>query len=300
MEKMPFHQLLGLAWRLSLRSHILWFFGFFLVLSSLLTDLIFSRFFPGFPDERWDLLFASLSGKSFTLLLLFLAVVFFVRVFGKSGLIAAIPLALPHARLSHNFQTLNPGKILRNWRQALFLEGGVFLFLLFLAFIFSAPAFYSYFFKPAAFDSLVLFSSITFFLFLLFALFVKELALFYLLLSRLSTRASLENGYALLVRFFPRCLAFGVYSLAVLLLFTFCLDLFILTLGESLSLPLLGKLVISVFFLTWFGVLYQALWFFFFRDLATPPAAPEEIREKEDALLDEKIPEIPPVGNKGV
>lgn len=298
MGKMPFHQLLGLAWRLSLGSRILWFFGFFLALSPLLNNLVFSRFFGDFSQIKWREVLEIPSNESFFPAVLWLVLILFIKVFGKSGLISVLPAVLSRAHPSPSFKALNLKKLFKNWKQTLFLEVLVFFFLIFLAIIFSVPAFFSYFYKPAAFETLVLFCTFTFFLFLLVTFFVKELALFYVLLSQLSIRAAVENGHALFVRFFPRCLAFGIYALALLLLFTFFLDLFILTLGESLRLPPFGKIAVSAFFLTWFSILYQALWFFFFRDLATP-AVPEETTEKK-VLLNEKVPEIPPVGNKGV
>lgn len=300
MEKTPFHQLLGFAWRLSRRSRILWFFGFFLALSPPLNNLIFSRFFPEVTAENWRLLLSSFSGHSLPLVTLLLVLVFLLRVFGKSSLIVALPLALPQAKLPLHFKTLSPSKLFKIWKQALSLEVLIFFFLLFLAIILSAPALFSYFYKPAVFDTLLLLSGATFFVLALLTFFVKELAFFYMLLSQLGIRASLENAYELFARFLPRCVAFGAYSLAVLLLFTFFLDLFILTFGELLRLPAWLTLGVSLFFLTWFSILYRALWFFFFRDLATPPAPPEKVEMKKELLLKEKIPEIPSVENKGV
>jgi hypothetical protein len=137
--------------------------------------------------------------------------------------------------------------------------------------------------------------------------FIKQYSLFYFLLSPVSFRGAIETACTLFSKFFLRSLSFGLFFLALVVLFTFCSQMVILCVvffAHKISVPLeeqIVSLVISFVFFTWFAVFQQALWLTFFKSIASPRDIVKATAEKEkETATTVNIPEIPPVKNEGL
>ena len=122
----------------------------------------------------------------------------------------------------------------------------------------------------------------------------------YLLLSPLAIRSAIETGAGPFSRSFFPSLMFGMFSFALTVLFTFCLNLVILSivvLSQKISVPLQEagvSLAIGFVFFAWFAIFQQALWLAFFKAIAGTRDAKKTVAEKEAAFTDNNLPEIPP------
>ena len=297
MKKKGYHQLLREAWQFSCSSRYAWLFAAFIALSLLGQNKMLLAIIPPPPVENWQAFFETVSSSDLGRPLIIIGLFFLVRFFGTGNLIDLLGHAIKKSPASPPAPRLTGPRLIGNWWRVLTVALSTFLFLLFLALIFSLPSLVAAAYRPAALDSLLAFSAWAFLIVGFFAYFVLEFALFYRIIAGLTLRASLEMSYVIFVRHLWRTLGFGVYVFALFLLFTFFLNLFILVLGELVGSSLILSWVISAFFLTWFSIMYQALWFFFFRDIAALPAPPEE---KTKVVVPENVPEIPPAADTGV
>ena len=292
---MPFSQLLRTAWRISLShpSFYLWgglmacaFLGSNLLIKTVPISLSDS---PSPPMEELPLL---------ALLSLFFLYVFFLllHLFGKTGLILSLDThrkktdSSPSRKLSFIF-------LWKNFFRVLLLEMIAFAFVIGVTLILFIPLLVSSRYNPDIVSPLSIFSITALVPIYIVIFFVREYSLFYLLLSRLPLRQSFETGSSLFSRFTPRSLFFGSYALLVLVGFTFFLNLAMLNtvvLLEKTGFAAFAQptsFAVGFILLAWFAVLYQALWYLFFIDLAAPK---EPEPEKESVLMKENLPELPP------
>ncbi len=292
MEKKNFHQILKEAWGSVFSSRILWIFGFFVALSSLIQSTFLNRLFPSQDFEAVKTLFQNDPTQALGVTAGALILSSLIRLFGKANLISALSVLVSEKKNGPLTKAAFSGsKLVENFYRGFVIQFSIFCFLLILATVLALPPVFASWYKATAVDPLLIFTALAFFGITLLTLVLGELAFLYSILAKLSIRASFESAHLLFSRFFGRIIAFGFYSLALLFLFTFCLDLLILTIKIFWSSET-GVMLLSLFFLSGFALLYQSLWFFFFRDLATPEVPPEE---KESVLIGDKIPESPTV-----
>ena len=306
LEKLQLHTLILSAWRASLSKRLPWIFGSLLAIAGVIESRIAARLpdtasFPEFlniiSEKNGEALF------SFLLIFIFL---FSLEIFGKSNLIVSLSFVTGKTNLPNY-----PDKLAamgKNFFRMLLLECLALFFLLAVTLIFSLPFLIASSKNPEAMDTLLGLSLLAFLPITIVVFFIWQFALFYLLLSPLRIRGSIEAGSSLFSRFIFPSLLFGLFSFALTALFTFCTNIIILgitALSERAGLPLgttAATLVVGLVFFTWFFIFQQALWLAFFRSIAGPPRLGEAgqdkteelIKEKEPVLDNQTLPEIPP------
>lgn len=275
-----------------------WIFGFFIALASIAENAFLAAHADLFQQEDIPAPFAFGENDPVSFWLTAAFLLFLFRTFGKSNLIATL------APLSQKEASADPLKIpaLRSLRdnffRALLLETVVFFFLIGIVLLLAAPAAFAFRYNEAALDTLVFLGFLVFLPIAAGIFFTREFAFFYLIISRLRLRSSFENGSALFFRHMYRSLAFGIFSLALTLAFTFCLNLVMLSivaLSQKTGLPFLETTLwfsASLVIIGWWNVIRQTLWLLFFRDLAAPKD--KEGTEKKSLLARDNLPETPP------
>lgn len=293
---MPFSELLREAWRASLSHPFFFVWGGFVALSFLgnrlfieMTGLSFALGDSTPPTEEIDFLFPLVS----SLLLIYLFF-FLIRLFGKTGLI----LSLQSKQKKSGRKNISLTFLRKNFFRALLLEAVVFAFTVSVTLVLLIPLIVASWHNPGVMRPLFIFSLTALVPIYIIIIFIREYSLFYLLLSGLPLRQSLETGSSLFSRFTYRSLLFGCYALLTLVVFTFFLNLAMLSnvvLLEKAGLIPLAKpasFFVGFMLFTWFAVFYQALWYFFFIDLAAPKQP--EVPEKESIIVKDNLPELPP------
>jgi hypothetical protein len=298
LEKLPLHLFFLSAWRASFSKKLPWIFGSLLAVAG----AIESRLGSTFPDTASFQEFLNMvSGKSAETILSFFLIFIFLfsfDIFGKSNLIVSLSFVTGKTRLpSHPDNIRAIGK---NFFRALLLECLVLLFLLTVIGVLSLPFLIAASRNPEVMDTLLGLGLIAFVPIALAVFFIKQLSLFYLLLSPLQIRGSLETGSSLFSRFIFQNLLFGLFSFILTALFTFSVNAVILGIALLLkksALPLEDTsltLVIGLVFFAWFSIFQQALWLAFFKFIASPRETKEAVKEKEPTLDNRTLPEIPP------
>lgn len=292
MEKTSFRKLLALAWRASFAHPLPWIFGAFIALAAVIENSVVAD--QAAASSIRELLGSIASDpRDIYYWATLAAALIAVRVFGKGNLIAALSLLFKKnaAPVTVSFQPMA-----QNFLRTLLLEAAAGIFLIAIAAILSLPSLIAFKYNQEAFDTVLFLSVLTFLPIAIAVFFISEFALFYRLLSRLTLRSAFENGGALFSRHAMRSLLFGIFSLALAAVFTFCLNLVMLSiavLSQKAGVPFLETALSflgSFVAIAWFAVLRQALWLSFFKDIASP----KEPEKKEAAALKESIPEIPP------
>lgn len=297
-EKLPFSQLLLLAWRASFSQKLPWIFGSLLAIAS----IIESRWSSTLPQvDSFPELMNILSEKSpqvlFSFLLIFI-VLFIFEIFSKSNLIASLSFVTGKADLPNHPNTFRT--IGGNFFRAFLLECLSLLFLSVVISILSLPYLIAASKNPGAMNTLFDLGFLAFIPIALAVFFIKQFALFYFLLSPLKLRASLEASGTLFSHFIFRSLFFGLFLLILTSLFTFFINIVILSLvalSEKIGFPQGSfpiTLIVGFVFFAWFSIFQQALWLAFFKDIAGPKETEETIKEKEVVFNNQTLPEIPP------
>lgn len=298
LEKLQLHTLIISAWRASFSKRLPWIFGSLLAIAG----VIESRMAAKFPDTASFPEFLNIisekSGETLLSLLLVLIFLFSLEALGKGNLIVSLSFVTGKtALLNHPDNTRAIGK---NFLRAFLLECLALLFLLTVILIFSLPFLIASSQNPRALDTLLSLGLLAFVPIAIAVFFISQFALFYLLLSPLQIRASIEAGSSLFSRFIFSSLRFGLFSFALTVLVTLLVNTLILSIAallETLSLSL-GEtsiaLVIGLTFFAWFSIFQQALWLAFFKSIAGQNKPAELIKEKESVLDNQTLPEIPP------
>lgn len=306
LEKLQLQTLLLSAWRASLSRRLPWIFGSLLAIAGVIESRATARLPDTASFPEFLHIISEKSGEALLSFLLIFVFLFSLEVFGKSNLIVSLSFVTGRAHLSNHPD--NARAIGKNFFRTLLLECLTLLFLLAVIGIFSLPFLIASSQNPEALDTLLSLGLLAFIPIAIAVFFIWQFALFYLLLSPLQIRGSIEAGGSLFSRFIFPSLLFGLFSFVLTVLFTFCANLVILgiaALSEKVGLPLEEAsiaLVVGLAFFTWFSIFQQALWLAFFRSIAGPPrlgeAGPHEteelIKEKESALDNQALPEIPP------
>lgn len=297
-EKLPLHSFLLSAWHASFSKKLPWIFG------ALLATLgsIESRLGSTFPDtasfQEFLNIISEKSGETLLSLFLIFVFLFCFDIFGKSNLIVSLSFVTGKTRLLNHPDTARA--IGKNFLRAFLLECLAFLFLLAVIGILSLPILIASSRNPEVMNTLLGLGLLAFVPIALAVFFIKQFSLFYLLLSPLHIRGSLEIGSSLFSRFIFQSLLFGLFSFMLTALFTFSVNAVILgstLLSKNPGLPFEDAsiaLVVGLAFFTWFGIFKQALWLAFFKFIAGPRETEEVVKEKESALDNRTLPEIPP------
>lgn len=293
MENLRLFDLCAKAWKASSSLSISWLFGgvaglallaqsqLTLPLRDILSNGLMASWFSHLDREA---VFAAIPWVILCLVM---------ELFGKSNLIVSLsPLASGRPAASDNFTLV---ATFRTFLRALFLELVIIAALLAVIAILFTPVGIALWKNPTAIGSLVGLASITLIPFAVFAAFVREYGLIYLLLAKLSPRDALYSGASLFSRFALLSIFFGFFSLLITIVFTFCLNLSILSI-DALFGRLSGEshvfsLVAAFILLTWFFIFRQALWILFFKEIAAPKNKDADTEEK---VFADKIPESPP------
>lgn len=289
MERISFLDIFLDSWRLTLSRRRLFVFGLCIALpgASLLVFLqnetvLTQEFLETFVAQH---LFVSLS---------FLLWYFFFVLFGKSNLIIALNETV------HENDPKKPFALsgyLLALKKAFLLDMTIIGFFLLLIAILSLPAILSSVLLGTIPPSLILLEKLVLFPIIIIGYFVREFAYFYSLLSPLRLKSSFEAASNLFVQHRLRCLFFGLFFLCIRILFTFFMNLAMLGIVALLQKLLPGThgaisfFVTSLILLTWYEVFRQALWFTFFRFLATPKE--KATNETVVTPIEEKVTGVP-------
>lgn len=289
MEKISFLDIFLESWRLSISRRKLYAFGIWIALPGAALLVFLEK--ETAPSQ--------VSPETFIMEHLFAFVIFllgyfFFVLFGKSNLIIT---------LHETFHKSTPQKntplstTILPFKKALSLDLAIIGFFLILIVILSLPALLSSLLFGILPESLILLEKLALFPVVIIGYFVREFAYFYFLLSPLRLKASFEAGSNLFMKHWQYCLSFGLIFLFISVLFTFFMNLAMLGIVALLQklLPMGNELailfVISLIFLAWYEVFRQALWFTFFRFLATPK---EKITDETVVTpIEEKVTEVP-------
>jgi len=298
LEKLQLHTLLLSAWRASLSKRLPWIFGSLLAVAG----VIESRVTALLPDtssfQEFLNIISEKSGETILSFLLIFIFLFSLEILGKSNLIVSLSSVTGKTDLPNHPD--NPAAVGRNFFRAFLLECLALFFLLAVILVFSIPFFIASSRNPEALDTLLNLGFLVFIPIAIATFFISQFALFYLLLSPLRIRGSIEAGSSLFSRYIFPSLLFGLFSFTLTAFFTFCINIVILglaALSKKMSLPLDDaslSLIIGLIFFAWFSIFQQALWLAFFKSIAGQDKTEELVKEKESALDTQTLPEIPP------
>lgn len=225
------------------------------------------------------------TNKDFFLLLFSWSLIFsLLQGFIRGALI----LTLEETLLSRSSKPPQPHSLktlLQAGATSFLFEGGYFFISLLSLGIISLPLFFSLRYNENTLSPIF---EISFFLFLASSLlffFIKEYALYYTLLGRISIRSSLDLGYLLFRKNFSLSLLFGSLILGLFFAFTFILDSAML--GNVTFFH--NSIFLSFFFIFCFsggfGVFREALRLLFFHSIAADKnkkTAPEKVSAQEE------------------
>ncbi|MEK9151456.1 MAG: hypothetical protein AAB547_02390 [Patescibacteria group bacterium] len=298
MERLRFREFFLQAWAAAAPRKLPWIFGAVIAAAGIAENQLSEQMLGNRASFK-DLIQAASETMPETMsIILILILLFAISIFGKSNLIVSLAFITGKTGLPNHPNTAHT--IAKNFFRAFRLECLAFLAILAVIGILAIPLLIASSRNPEALTLLIPLSIFTLILVAIIVFLIKQLALFYLLLSPVRTREAIELGSALLYRFVIPNLLFGLFSLALAILFTFCVNLVILgiaVLFDKASVPVpetYASLAIGFASFAWFAVFQQALWLAFFKSIASP-REPEKVVEKEEAaLITTNLPEIPP------
>lgn len=298
MERLHFREFFLQAWRASISRKLPWMFGSVIAIASI-AETRMNTVLPDTAsfDELRGIFGEKDPGEWFSIFLI-LVLLFIVGTFGKSNLIASLSAIAGKTGLPNYPDTVRA--LGKNFFRALSLESLALLSLLLSIGILSLPLWIASSRNPEAMLPLTTLGLFTLIPIVIIIFFIRQYALFYLLLAPLAIRGAIETGASLFSRFIFQSLFFGLFSFALTILFTFCLNLVILgivVLSQKVSLPL-GEAGVSLatgfVFFAWFAIFQQALWLAFFKAIAGAHDTRKTVAEKDAAFTDNNLPEIPP------
>lgn len=273
------------TWRLSMRRRQFWVFGLILSLPLLVQATLLSDI----PEEP-SLLYSYATTHTKELVLFFL-ITCITSLIGKSGLI------LSFQRVSKNdFSPLSLPTLAQAMNRSFKIECATLFFLLCLGLVVAVPFIVSlatFDLVPSSLRWLALFLIVPVTLVMLI---IREFTFFYFLLTPgLRFRSALEASSALFQKHSLSALHFILLVLMLTLLFTFFLNLAMLSIVALLHLllPKLADAVLvtvgSFFALSVFEVIRQGLWFRYFERLAKPKS-PTDMSEVVEVESEAEMP----------
>lgn len=298
MEKLLFREFFRAAWQASISKKLPWVFGVIISAVSILeTKLHITLTEATTPDKLVHIL-TQKTPDEWLGLLITLTILLLVGIFGRSNLIPALSFVAGKKDLPNHPHT--PQALWKNFLRGICLEGVMLLVILFSVIILSLPFWLASVYNPEAITSLALFGALTLIPIITVLFFVRQYALLYLLLSPIGIRGAFEASCKLFSRYMLPSFLFGLFMFLLTLLFTFLLNLAILSISalataifllpEKISLPL----IISGICFAWFAILQQALWIAFFKAIAGTENKEEVVTEKTAPFIENnKIPDVP-------
>lgn len=274
MERTPFFDILVQSWNLSFSRTTFLLFGFFMALPIASQFLIL-------PEEITDVAILTeiiLASPGYSLL--FFCGSFLFTLFGKANLIQRLSLT---QNTENAPRQIPPRHSPRDLIKKMFLlETSFGIFLLGIGLILTIPSALSFVAYQRIPEALVLLGLIVFIPIVIILFFVRQFSYYYYLLSPLRLKSAIERGAVLFIRYRSPTFLFGIFYFFLYSIFTFSLNLAMLG-GVVLFWKFFGDVsqplfsfVGSLFFLSWYAVFEQTLWFRFFMSLAGPKPAPQE------------------------
>ena len=259
-------ELLSEAWRLSLRRRQFWIFGSILALPVFAQTLLLSDF----PKEAP--LFPSYVTTHPRELISFLLVSLVASLLGKAGLVLSF-----HLSSKNDTSRLTSATFFQSvWRSCV-IDGAVLLFLLSLGLFLIIPFLVSFFVLDSIPPTLHWLALVVVIPVTIVMLIVREFTYFYFLLTPgLRFRSALNASITLFQKHSLPSLQFILIVLFLTFLFTFSLNLAMLSIValSHLFFPTLSTSVIitvgSFLALSLFEMIRQGLWFLYFERLAKP------------------------------
>lgn len=177
---------------------------------------------------------------------------------------------LAHTKTPAGAAPLSWSRLTRTSAKAVMLVFGYFLISCLAFGLVFAPVWLAWRFNPTALPSVLQLSSVFFIALSILLYFIKEYALYYLVLGRVKPRSALDLGYSLFRRNIFPSLLFGLLLIGLSLIFTLTLDSAIIT-SARLTGESLGPALVVVFVLAGpFAVFREITRLLFFHSLASP------------------------------
>lgn len=300
MEKLLFRQFFLEAWHASISKKLPWLFGAIIGIVSILeTQLTLDVPETTTPDELIAIL-AQKAPDEWLWILCSLALLLLFGIFGRSNLIPSLSFVAGKKNLS-NYPD-NRKALGMNFLRGLCLEGVMIVMILCSVIILSFPLWLASVHNPGAMIPLTFLALLTLVPISIILFFVRQYALLYLLLSPIGIRGAFEASAKLFSRSILQSFFFGLFAFLLTLLFTFFLNLAILsvsTLAAAISIPsekTFPVIIISGLFFAWFALFQQALWIAFFRTIAGTENKEKVVTEKTAPFVENtKVPDVPPI-----
>lgn len=289
MEKASVIDIFFESLELSLSHRALWLFGCILALPNVILFTIMERY-----ELRTSASLQSFATDHLVSTLLFVIVSVSFMLIGKSALILMLEKRKRHARSSD--AGVLPSRF-NAFLKALRIDLALLLFFVLIVSILALPLLLSAGTEGSASDTLLLLAEFTLLPIIFITYIIREFTYYYFLLSPLTLKSAFEASIQLFSRHKQNCLHFGFLFLLFGLLFTFLLNLVMLSIVTLL--PPTGSSIDIVFFIiplligiTWYEVFKQVFSFEFFQTLARPKSPLP--RESVPQILKEEA-EIPGV-----
>lgn len=302
MGKLPFYEFFSQAWRVSISPRrITLIFGLIIAISNVAASWLDIVLPYIFSLDKFTLIFpARIYGEVF-LVFVWLTLFFLVGVFGKGNLIASLSYIAGKVGLPNYPNTF--AALRKNFFRTVVIDVAAFFSLIAAIAIILLPLGIASAKNPNVMNLLMTLGFITLIPIVIVIFFIRQYSLFYFLLSPVSFRGAVETACSLFSKFFLKSLSFGLFFIALAALFTFCLQFIILGvvfIADKIYFPLeeqFVSLAVSFVFFAWFAIFQQALWLAFFKSIAGVRESQKVATEKENVLVGDNLPEIPPVKN---
>lgn len=314
MKKIDYLGIIKKSWKITWKNKFLWWFGLFLALGG---GVSFN--FPGnsewknkmgenedqitvFINQHWQIIIIVVA------LAVILGLVFFVlSLISKAGLIKTLDKI--EKNLTGNFKKgFQEGKRYFWKILAVGLILGIFIFSLLV--VLSFPVIFLFYVKSVVLGILFAFSAVAIFIpLVILASFIGKYSIFYLVLSDLGIRASIENGYQVFKKNILASIIMALFFIPInIVLFVLAVIAFLIAgliflpigiifylilakIGVIIAVSLGGFIFIIFLILinSVFQVFYQTVWFLFFKGIASVKME-EKVEENVVEIVEKSIP----------
>ena len=314
MKKVDYLEIIKKSWKITWKNKFLWWFGLFLALGG---GASFN--FPGnsewnnkigenedkvasFINQHWQIIIVAI-----VLAVILGLALFVLSLISKAGLIKTLDKI--EKNLSGNFKEgFREGKKYFWKILAVGLILGIFIFALLV--VLSFPVIFLFYVKSVVLGILFAFLAVVIFIpLVILASFIGKYSIFYLVLSDLGIKASIENGYQVFKKNILASVIMALFFIPInIILFVLAVIAFLivglifLPIGIMLYLVLakigvimavsLGGFIFIIFLIlanSVFQVFYQTVWFLFFKEIASVKME-EKVEENVVEIVEKNIP----------
>jgi MFS family permease len=314
MKKVDYLEIIKKSWKITWKNKFLWWFGLFLALGG---GASFN--FPGnsewnnkigenedkvasFINQHWQIIIVAI-----VLAVILGLALFVLSLISKAGLIKTLDKI--EKNLSGNFKEgFREGKKYFWKILAVGLILGIFIFALLV--VLSFPVIFLFYVKSVVLGILFAFLAVAIFIpLVILASFIGKYSIFYLVLSDLGIKASIENGYQVFKKNILASVIMALFFIPInIILFVMAaisfliVGLIFLPIGIMLYLALakigvivavaLGGFIFVIFLIlvnSVFQVFYQTVWFLFFKEIASVKME-EKVEENVVEIVEKNIP----------